>query len=449
MGEVSVTEKGAAFMKESLHQNLLDFKLEKTKDHLTSKSGLSVFYEAACALGVVEAISECLPKPLSNRGIQPKDYVMPMVLMLCGGGRSLEDIREIDRDKGLRELCGLKKIPSSDALSKWLRKNGTLQGLKKVNVHGVKEILVKSGKTDFTLDVDATFIETEKHCAKKNYEGNTSFSVLLSYVSELALCVASDYRNGNESPQTGILEQVETTEKMLKSLGLKLKYLRSDSAAYQSKVMNFCFDPQHRIVFTITADQDAAVKETLATIKEKDWEPLCDEHGHPTGDEVAVAYHSMEKTKQGFKLVVKRWRNKQLDLFEQEDYCYYVIATSDEEKSPQDLLLFHNQRGQSENFHKELKLGFSMEYTPSQSLCGNAVYFELGVLAYNLTQAVKLLVLKGGWVTKTIATLRWQFLLIAGKVVKHGRTLFLKVREDYFHLLFDFRMKLRKILAFG
>ncbi len=120
-----------------------------------------------------------------------------------------------------------------------------------------------------------------------NYEGDTSFSVLLSYISELALCAASHYRNGNESPQTGILEQVETTENLLKSLGLKLKYVRSDSAAYQSKVMNFCFE--HEILFTITADQDAAVKETIATIKEKDWEPLLDEQYNPTGCEVAVS----------------------------------------------------------------------------------------------------------------------------------------------------------------
>jgi hypothetical protein len=51
-----------------------------------------------------------------------------------------------------------------------------------------------------------------------------------------------------------------------------------------------------------------------------------------------------------------------------------------------------------------------MDYSPCRSLTADAVYFEIGVLAYNLTVAVKRLVLGGEWVTRTIASLRWQLL---------------------------------------
>jgi len=429
----------------SVQQPFLDFKLAKTNEHLTSKSGLSVFYEAAGALGVKERIRTFFKEPGSNRGLTAEEYILPFVLMLCGGGRSLEDLREIERDTGLRKLCGLKKIPSSDACGKWLRKEGHLKSLKRVNEGVVKDILRKSGRTEFTLDVDATYVETEKRAASVNYEGETSFSVLLSFLSELPLCVRSDYRNGNESPQVGIKEHVEYADDVLKSLKMRLSFFRSDSAAYQAAVMNTCF--KRNIIFTITADQDAAVKESIATIKETDWVPLLDEEGNPTGSDIGVAYHSMEKTNEGFKLVVKRWKNPQLDLFEPEEYRYYAIATNDEAKSPQEILTFHNGRGQAENYNKEIKLGFGMDYTPSQTLYGNAVYFELGVLAYNLTCAVKFLVLQGEWKTKTVSTLRWQLLLTAGKVVKHGRALFLKVRETYFELLCLFREKLYSAFA--
>jgi hypothetical protein len=60
-----------------------------------------------------------------------------------------------------------------------------------------------------------------------------------------------------------------------------------------------------------------------------------------------------------------------------------------------------------------------------------------------LTVAVKLLVLGGEWVRRTIASLRWRLLQIAGKVVRHGRQLILRVHGSYFEL---FR-SVREVLA--
>ncbi|MBU0502680.1 MAG: transposase [bacterium] len=71
----------------------------------------------------------------------------------------------------------------------------------------------------------------------------------------------------------------------------------------------------------------------------------------------------------------------------------------------------------------------------------------MGVLAYNLSIAVKRLFLEESWQTKTIATLRWQLIFIAGKVVEHGRQLFLKVADIYFELLQSIREKIRLSLA--
>jgi hypothetical protein len=41
--------------------------------------------------------------------------------MLNGGGRSLEDTRQIRTDEALREILPLKRIPSTDAIRDWLR----------------------------------------------------------------------------------------------------------------------------------------------------------------------------------------------------------------------------------------------------------------------------------------------------------------------------------------
>ena len=153
----------------------------------------------------------------------------------------------------------------------------------------------------------------------------------------------------------------------------------------------------------------------------------------------------MEKTKEPFTLIVQRWEDPQQKLFEKNPYHYYVIATNDFEREsrPDEIIRFHNKRGNAENYNKEIKSGFGMDYAPSQELSANAVYFEIGVLAYNLTIAVKRFFLGENWYTKTIATLRWQLIFIAGKVIEHGRQLFLKVADNYFELLKNIREKIR------
>jgi hypothetical protein len=40
-------------------------------------------------------------------------------VQLNGGGRSLEDVREIKNDKGLRKVLRLKVVPSPDAYGDW------------------------------------------------------------------------------------------------------------------------------------------------------------------------------------------------------------------------------------------------------------------------------------------------------------------------------------------
>ncbi len=53
-------------------------------------------------------------------------------------------------------------------------------------------------------------------------------------------------------------------------------------------------------------------------------------------------------------------------------------------------------------------MGFGMEQMVSGNFLANALYFSIGVLAYNTTQAQKLLFMEEEWKTRTIATLRWK-----------------------------------------
>jgi len=88
------------------------------------------------------------------------------------------------------------------------------------------------------------------------------------------------------------------------------------------------------------------------------------------------------------------------------------------------------QRGESENWQKEVKGGFGMGQMPCGEFEANAMYFSLGVLAYNLGERLKRRALPEAYRKVTVATLRWKVDRLAGKLVRHARGLILRIKAD-------------------
>ena len=109
--------------------------------------------------------------------------------------------------------------------------------------------------------------------------------------------------------------------------------------------------------------------------------------------QVADAVHTMNQTKTAFWLSIKREERHQSELFDEvtTPYAYHVVDSNwpQEEKSADEVLVWHNQRGQAENFNKELKHGLGLEQIPCGDFGANAVFFRIGVLAYNLFMGFK------------------------------------------------------------
>jgi hypothetical protein len=273
------------------------------------------------------------------------------------------------------------------------------------------------------VDVDATEIEAEKQEAKWTYYHVRGYMPLVGYVN--GICVGQEFREGNVSPGAGILPFAQKCEAALPK-GKRI-YLRSDSAAYQAEVIDYYSQPGR--TFTITADLDAAVKQAIKHLAESEWKPYGTAEGTATDREIAETVHTMNRTKQAFRLIVLRWLNPQPNLFEAERYCYYAVATNREERATE-VIWKHNERGNSENWHQELKIGVGMEQMPCGQFQANALYFAIGVLAYNLAQLLKRQVLPASYRPVTLATLRWKVSRLAGKLVRHARGLILQIKAD-------------------
>ncbi len=419
-----------------IRQTILPFKVEMTRDMITPHAGLALLGEFAVGLRLLQSVDRYLPKPGSGAGYSPSEYTFPLILMLNGGGRSLEDTRQIRVDDGLREILPLERIPSSDAFGDWLRAmgiNGGLYGLEKVNQILLKRGMKYDGTKGYTLDIDATGIVAEKQSAKMTYKGFKGYMPVVGHIAENGLVLGDEFREGNVPPASGNLAFIKYCGRQMPK-GKRIKALRSDSAAYQADIINYC--EQEGIEFAIGADLDEAVVEVIRTISNEDWASY--KNGY-----IAETIHSMNKTKEAFRLIVIR-RLYQSNIFAQEDVGvkYTVIATNRME-SAEDVVKWYNQRGDcSENRIKELKIGFGMERMPCGQFEANAIFFRIGILAYNLFRLFILKTLTTSWHRHQVQTVRWRLYQIAGKIVFHGGQIFLKVRRGLRQLFADIRLRI-------
>jgi len=420
-----------------IHQTVLPYKLEVTRDTITSHAGLALLGEFCVGLDLLGVIDRCLPEPGSGAGYRAGEYIFPLVLMLSGGGRSLEDMREIRNDAGLRELLPIERVPSSDAAGDWLRRMGEgkgLDGLARANRRFLKRGLKYDGVKNYTLDIDATGIAAQKESAVMTYKGYTGYMPMVGNLAENGLIVGDEFREGNESPGSRNLEFIKYCIGQMPR-GKRVGTLRADAASYQAKIFNFC--DEEGMQFAIGADLDEAVVRAIKSLPEGEWRPY-------RGGHIAEAVHCMNETKSAFRLIVVR-RPYQGCLFGQEENLKvrYTAIASNRTESVEEVMDWYHQRGESsENRIKELKIGYGMERMPCGQSEANAMFFRIGVMAYNICRLFMFKTLAAGWHRHQVQTLRWRLFQTAGKVVDHANRVYLKVCRRLCTLFDEIRLRI-------
>jgi hypothetical protein len=398
-------------------------------------------------------IVRMFPKPGSGNGYEAHSHIYPVLMMLIDGGEHIEDVRKIGCDKGLRKIGLLETVPSGDAVGKWLKRDSAckVKNLECIN-ENLSEKLVKRARVDITLDIDAFEIKGEKESAQMNYKGNKGYMPMAGFIAGIGNCIGYEFREGNVPPAAGNYRFAKGCFDRIGRMGKRVSGLRSDSAAYNSEVINYVNG--QGACYAITVDQDVAVKAGIRNIPEGGWKKLSDEKGFEGSDrEYAEFVHTMNKADHPFRIVVQRWVNPHQELFEEAaPYCYHGIATNyeQEKKGAVEIIRWHNGRANSENYNKELKSGFSLRHVPCNDFGGNDVWFGLTVLAYNIFVASKIFLFPESWQKKTIRTVRYEFVHMAGKVLSRGRQIILRIcstLRETFEIYVEARQRCRELLA--
>ena len=228
-------------------QKVLPFKIKRTEEKITARSGLALFAEFYEAMGVGKLLETYMSKPRSGRGYEAGCYIKPLCMSLYGGGQSIEDVREIREDESLREAVGLEEIPSSSATGDWLRRQaerGGIEGLEKVNDDIIGRVLSKDDTQSYTLIIDPTIIEADKRDAKMTYLGFRGYRPVVATLKEVPVVISYEFKDGNDNG--GRLDSVKkAVSKIAKE---KIKEMILDSEYYSNEVLRV---PGRRAAFVV------------------------------------------------------------------------------------------------------------------------------------------------------------------------------------------------------
>lgn len=423
-------------------------RLDVTKTKLTSAAGLGTLVEAFDLSPLSAEFKKTLPERTSYRSQGSYRLGLIQIASFLRGHDCIDDLAEFRTDETLSAIMkGDTVVPRT--MGDFLR-DYEQDHINKTNIFlatqamSYRKHLEKTLKKPYKpslaprLSIDSTsHVQQSKKMEGLSYNYKDEWCLDSQVVfDELGLCWDLELRSGNTKSGVGAVDQVKRAFSQFKYS--EEKYLSGDSAYCYKDLMMACLSLG--VKFTFTANQATTFWEDFIP-SITTWKPwLYADEEIKKAAELNIELPEIElgsflwtpNWNQGlrFPVVVKRMKKEQAD-FIHGIYKYYGVVTNMDlfKHSYQDVIEFHNKRGNAENFIREEKYGYDLKHFPCQKLMANHAYGALAMIAHNLLR----------WAAihdqphrpKFSKKMRRMFIEIPGKMVSHGRTLTLRISAQY------------------
>jgi hypothetical protein len=337
--------------------------------------------------------------------------------------------------------------------------NHALRGLYRVNAKLIEHVQRQSPQSLATLDQDATLVEAAKRESKWSYKGFPGYQPLNVYWAEHDLVLHSEFRDGNVPAG---FEQLRVLRESLAFLpeSVKKVRLRSDSAGYQVDLLRYCAEGKDErfgvIDFAIASDVTKEFKAAVAQVGLEEWHTLYrtvngrQQKTDQEWAEVCFVPNSLSTRKGGpaYRFLAIREPLEQLDLpgvdssqatlpfptMEFENGAQYKLfgVVTNMGIPGDELIWWHRERcGRSEAAHAIMKDDLAGGRLPSGKFGVNAAWWAMMIISYNLAAAMKRVVLGGAWIHKRMKAVRFGFINVAARLVRHAGAIIVRVCERH------------------
>ena len=404
--------------------------------HLTSRAGTALLSGLCDKLGLTDGLTAALRVHARKVRHEPGRVVRDLAVLLADGGDCLSDLGAL-RDQEV--LFG--PVASDATAYRCLERldEEMLARIRKARA-AARARAWKLGHTPrrLILDIDATLLtaHSEKEGAAGNYKHGYGFHPLLCCEAASGEALAAILRPGNAGANTAA-DHITVLELALAQLPAgalnRGTLVRCDSAGATHAFLEAVV--AKRLSFSVGCDLSERVRETVLALPESAWLPALDsEGGEREGAWVAELPLELSAWPAGTRALCRRERphpGAQLSFSDAGGHRFQVMLTNQQGQRLARLEQVHRQRAAIEDSIRCGKAS-GMRNLPFRSYAMNAAWLELVLIGVDLLAWTRRLLLAD---TKLAACepkrLRYRLLHVAGRLVRHARSLRLRLSPSW------------------
>ena len=403
-------------------------RLEFHGSTITSDAGLLAFRELDHALDLTCIAIDYLQDYRTGRNIQ--HHLVPLlrqsIFSRLAGYDDTNDADRLAQDPAMRVVVGWqgseRKTASTSEIGRFetetLTEEKNLKGLAQLNSQWVERAMAHTQHRRVILDMDSS--ESPVHGQQEGAAYNGHFECVcyhpLFLFNQFGDCEAATLRPGNVHSADDWQELLEPVVKGYRKKGLRLLF-RGDAAFGKPEVYEYL--EQETIGYTIRLSANAVLQREIAhlLVRPTEW---------PSPKPI-VSYHDFAYRAQSWNVsrrVVAKMEWHQGELFPRVGFIvtnlsYPAIG----------IVRFYNGRGTAEQWIKEGKYALNWTRLSCHKFVANKVRLALFVLAYNMGNFMRRLVLPEDMKHWSLTSLQTRLIKTGGRLVRHARRLVFQLAE--------------------
>jgi len=399
----------------------------------TALGGLNQLAGFIRKLGVDEKLRQRFHLVKERWAIWRLDRVLRILLDAWFAGiERLYHYEDLETDPMLCALHGVDRLPDLTTVYKDLRRFEAAEVLRSL-MELLREVVVKAlaALSEIVLEFDSTVgtlygrQEGAEVGPNPHKPGRPSYHPLLARERNSDLIVHHVLRPGNAGTATGIKSFLHQTLDIVTEGKPARKILARLDSGFEDEQVFAVFE-KRRVGYVVKMRATPEVALWAATQPRHEWKWI------QKGDDGEVQVSSFLWERQAWskarRVVVLRKREMETlqgHLFDMQGWGYSLFVT-DRDWDPEDVARFYDKRADVERTICEAKNDMSIDHVPTESFAANAADLALKVLARNLLVLYRdrELGLKKRF---RVMTLRRRFLLVPGRIVRHGGRLLLRL----------------------
>lgn len=270
--------------------------------------------------------------------------------------------------------------------------------------------LQKRKKATLLLDLTPLELYGHQEGAKSgfnHYKSKVCYQAMVASIKETKDVINIDLHPGNFKPSSKDFKEFFIKSMNLLPPHLKVAKIRLDSGFFSFPNINLVV--KYGLTYYIKGriNNNTPLVYLPHKIPEKDWIKVNGKNNYWISKK--QKYYS-PKYKKWYPLIFIREKLEDTDpkqgkLFKEPSYKYFPIFSNSSLKEL-NIWRFYNNGTVIESIIKELKNEFFLKNTPTAKFDANCAFIKIKMLAYNILNLFKRLVLKGNWVTKSAKAIR-------------------------------------------